>query len=236
MRLGGDAPCVQQSSQSLLSRASSSSRPPPPSTPSDISCSDLALTPPPPPRTRVHFLFILNVDQYGEDPSVHHTVSAACSVPLPDADNVEVLMRRNGGFDFCAWKEALDTPGRLHGFDFFVLINSSVRGPFFPRPEQVREWPWHFTRQLSDSVKLVGTTINCQSDNDMVRAASRFVPFLPRRPTRARHGRMLCTCRRVLLSWTEPDSTLFGPTLVSTRSLRSLSSWYNLIRSQDVIL
>lgn len=48
-------------------------------------------------------------------------------------------------------------------YTYFVLMNSSVRGPFLPAhwPSQVH-WTTIFTERISDTVKLVGPTISCE--------------------------------------------------------------------------
>lgn len=47
-------------------------------------------------------------------------------------------------------------------FNYFIWLNSSVRGPFLPayHPRDVH-WSTAFTRKLTGDVKLVGSTINC---------------------------------------------------------------------------
>ena len=49
-------------------------------------------------------------------------------------------------------------------YKYFIFMNSSVRGPFFPPyfPDDLMWWFTIFTRRLTDEVKLVGSTISCQ--------------------------------------------------------------------------
>jgi hypothetical protein len=75
--------------------------------------------------------------------------------------NVEILKRDNYGYDFCAWKEALEKYNATSTFHYFFLINSSVRGPFLPSYIDIKTWPWLLINLLKDNVRLVGTTINC---------------------------------------------------------------------------
>jgi hypothetical protein len=61
----------------------------------------------------------------------------------------------------------------LRQYKYFILMNSSIRGPFFPpyflqfmsdyRAEFHRPFPWYsvFTKRINERVKLVGSTINC---------------------------------------------------------------------------
>lgn len=46
----------------------------------------------------------------------------------------------------------------------FIMMNASVRGPFMPNGVQIT-WLNYFLSQLNDKVKLVGTSINCLSNN-----------------------------------------------------------------------
>ena len=47
-------------------------------------------------------------------------------------------------------------------YRYFVWLNSSVRGPFLPAYLRGKmHWTAAFTSRITDSVKLVGSTINC---------------------------------------------------------------------------
>lgn len=52
--------------------------------------------------------------------------------------------------------------GALRQYRYFVFVNSSVRGPFMPL-YATQHWTSAFTTRLNALVKLVGTTISCQS-------------------------------------------------------------------------
>ena len=47
-------------------------------------------------------------------------------------------------------------------FSYFVILNSSVRGPFLPSPFPSSFWPKIFTLHINDTTKLVGATVNCE--------------------------------------------------------------------------
>ena len=49
-------------------------------------------------------------------------------------------------------------------YKYFIFMNSSVRGPFLPPyfPDDLMWWFTIFTRLLTNEVKLVGPTINCE--------------------------------------------------------------------------
>ena len=80
---------------------------------------------------------------------------------------VKVLYKKNFGMDFAAYNTSLTWVQRQHRlttYDYFVFINSSLRGPFMPK------WTppgFHFTDalvlmfQLDERVKLAGSYITC---------------------------------------------------------------------------
>mmetsp|Transcript_12969 Transcript_12969/g.55349 ORF Transcript_12969/g.55349 Transcript_12969/m.55349 type:complete len:385 (-) Transcript_12969:1793-2947(-) len=81
------------------------------------------------------------------------------SEPIPDhLSNVHVLKRPNIGFEFCGVSEALEIfEGR-----YFIILNSSVRGPFLPSYFPVKvPWTEAVHKMLSNTVKLSGVSINC---------------------------------------------------------------------------
>lgn len=106
----------------------------------------------------IDYLFIIN----------HPTLTIATELPK----NARVVNRDNIGYDFGAWSHGLfmESPPLYSQYDYFVLINSSVRGPFFPLWSQDRNWVTMFTRYINDDVKLVGTTINhvCAEPNKKI--------------------------------------------------------------------
>ncbi|CAF4827472.1 unnamed protein product [Rotaria sp. Silwood1] len=49
-------------------------------------------------------------------------------------------------------------------YKYFILMNASVRGPFFATyfDDELMWWFTVFTKRLNDEIKLVGSTINCE--------------------------------------------------------------------------
>lgn len=88
-------------------------------------------------------------------------INGACSIEdqIPKLGNVKVIRRENRGFDFGAWAHAFRHV-QLDQFDYFILLNSSVTGPFLPSYQDASRWPELFTSLLNDRVKLAGITIN----------------------------------------------------------------------------
>lgn len=99
-------------------------------------------------RNDVDFLFVIN----GPD-----------TIDLPKYNNVKCLNRKNGGRDFGGWSHGLfmkiDDQYLYQKYEKFILINSSVRGPFLPVWAKDIDWIKVFTDLLTDNVKLAGTTI-----------------------------------------------------------------------------
>jgi hypothetical protein len=81
--------------------------------------------------------------------------------------NVRVVPRpENTCFDGGTMGEVLRAHPELvagGAYRYFILMNSSVRGPFLPR-YYPRGQPWTaaLTGLLTEEVKLVGTTVSCQ--------------------------------------------------------------------------
>ncbi len=49
-------------------------------------------------------------------------------------------------------------------FKYFIFVNSSVRGPYMPAyAARTITWTQAFVRLLSDDVKLVGPSVNCEA-------------------------------------------------------------------------
>src|SRR3990170_3335605 len=85
-------------------------------------------------------------------------VNGACSASLPQRANLTVLRRENEGYDFGAWAHALDSLKRH--YDYYIFINSSVRGPHRLRGRPASTWQQELLSLLRGDVKLAGTTIN----------------------------------------------------------------------------
>ena len=80
-------------------------------------------------------------------------------------ENVEFYHRENVGRDFGAYAYLLDklkTENKLDKYDYFVFVNQTVIGPFFPIwYTEGKHWTKFFTEMINEEVKLSGTTINC---------------------------------------------------------------------------
>ncbi|ORY86150.1 hypothetical protein BCR37DRAFT_376695 [Protomyces lactucae-debilis] len=88
---------------------------------------------------------------------------------IPEADNIFVIKRENSCYDLGSFGVVLQANdgALLKKYKRFLMTNSSVRGPFFPnwaRANKEACWTNKFFGPLSDRVKLVGLTANCQAD------------------------------------------------------------------------
>ena len=105
----------------------------------------------------VDYLMIVN----GESEMLGGLMALAAKRP-----NVRVLPRPNACYDGGTIGEVLRAhPELLKGaYGYYVLMNSSVRGPFLPRYyPRARPWTAALTGLLTAEVKLAGTTISCQT-------------------------------------------------------------------------
>ena len=105
----------------------------------------------------VDYLMIVN----GESRMLGELTALAAARP-----NVRVLPRANACYDGGTIGEVLRAhPELLAGtYGYYVLMNSSVRGPFLPRfYPGGRPWTAALTGLLTAEVKLAGTTISCQT-------------------------------------------------------------------------
>ena len=96
--------------------------------------------------------------------------------------NVKFFHRENEGKDFGAYSYLLNllkNDGLLDQYDYFVFINQTMMGPFFPMwYDQKDHWSRIFTGMIDEEVKLCGPTINCHfmsSDAFMPHVQSMFL-------------------------------------------------------------
>lgn len=86
-----------------------------------------------------------------------------------DKPNIKIMTRENIGYDFGGWTHVLfsddsdNKDRRLYEkYDYFILLNSTVRGPFLPSYYNQKEhgyWPELFISKLNNDVKLVGAIV-----------------------------------------------------------------------------
>ena len=77
-----------------------------------------------------------------------------------------LILRDNIGYDFGGYSCVVDTftkEGRINSYEYFVFLNQTVTGPFFPSwyKDPENNWAKLFTEKINQGTKLVGITINC---------------------------------------------------------------------------
>lgn len=88
-------------------------------------------------------------------------INGTCTVDLHSLPrNVTVINRSNTGYDFGAYEAALREI-HIDSYDYFLFLNTSVRGPFVI---DNKAWQNIFIEMIKGDVKLVGTTINILVD------------------------------------------------------------------------
>ena len=89
---------------------------------------------------------------------------------LAQYNNIKILNRENIGYDFGAWSDGLflKENGKYiyEKYDYFIFINSTVRGPFFPLWYDNNDWVNIFIKKINNNVKLFGTTINISNGHN----------------------------------------------------------------------
>jgi hypothetical protein len=83
--------------------------------------------------------------------------------PLPP--NAHYLQHENECFDFGTFGWFLSSNiVNINLYKYFILMNASIRGPYFTAYfDDDSMWWYHvFTKRLTNEVKLVGSTINCE--------------------------------------------------------------------------
>lgn len=121
-------------------------------------------------KTIENLNFFLNIGINENDKCLYVIVinGYKCSVELPNYKNCIILKRENIGYDFGAHNYGLEYL-KLNNLEFkyYLFINCSVIGPFIPSyyPKNLH-WSNIFISKLSDTTKLIGTTISCLPDFD----------------------------------------------------------------------
>ena len=86
-------------------------------------------------------------------------ISGSHSLELPILNGVQYIHTENKNHDFGGYSFALTTAIETDSYDYFIFVNSTVRGPYLPQYVH-SNWISLFTEKLSSDVGLVGTTIN----------------------------------------------------------------------------
>jgi hypothetical protein len=89
------------------------------------------------------------------------------STEVPEASNIHIIRRENSCYDLGTFGVVLqqNEGALMKKYKRFILMNSSVRGPFFPNWARLAKtacWTNQMFAPLSDTTKLVGLTVSCE--------------------------------------------------------------------------
>ena len=91
-----------------------------------------------------------------------------CSVSLPIIKNLNIIKRKNTGYDFGGYYVALKyIKKKKLKYNFYIFMNSGVFGPVIPHYLKNIHWSKYFIDKINKKVKLVGTTIVCLPHDDL---------------------------------------------------------------------
>ncbi|CZR57232.1 uncharacterized protein PAC_07122 [Phialocephala subalpina] len=79
---------------------------------------------------------------------------------LPNATNIRYVHRANDCYDLGSYAAVLVQDDLYKQYNRFIMMNASIRGPFIPYWSDGC-WSDRYLSKVTDSVKLVGMTINC---------------------------------------------------------------------------
>ena len=96
---------------------------------------------------------------YDSDLSYLIIVAGEHTINFPTLDNIQYLFTENKNFDYGGYCEAVSTLSIWPKYDFYLFVNSSVRGPFTPAYCN-QKWTDLFIDQLSADIGIVGTAIS----------------------------------------------------------------------------
>jgi len=110
-----------------------------------------------------NLIFFLSA-AYRQELNFFIIISGACTVDLPNYDNVKYVYTENKNNDFGGYSAVLSNFNRIDDYSFFIFVNSSVRGPFVPSGYDGC-WTELFTSKIKDETHLVGSSINILPNN-----------------------------------------------------------------------
>lgn len=106
---------------------------------------------------KIHFYIVIN--------------STDITINLNQYRNIKTYNRNNFGHDFGAWSYCLfqKTLGQeslvKDSYDYYIFINSSVKGPFLPVWYNEKDWTKLFVKHINNDLKLFGTSIGNYDNN-----------------------------------------------------------------------
>lgn len=105
-----------------------------------------------------NLIFFLST-AYRTDIDFFIIISGESTILFPTINNVKYIHTENKNNDFGGYAFALGKLKDTCSYDYYIFINSSVRGPFL-KPNYKGNWTDLFVTKFSDDVHLVGSSIN----------------------------------------------------------------------------
>ncbi|KFY49657.1 hypothetical protein V495_00553 [Pseudogymnoascus sp. VKM F-4514 (FW-929)] len=114
------------------------------------------------PNARTNLIFFLahGLHQNADFVFVMNGESSATAL-IPNKSNIRIVQRENDCYDLGAYAEVLTTDDFYKSYQRYILMNASIRGPFVPT-YATGCWSDMYLGKITDKVKLVGMTGNCQ--------------------------------------------------------------------------
>ncbi len=109
------------------------------------------------PNYRINFQHFLTFG-IPSDADVFCILAGPCTIELPALERVSYLHTENKNWDYGGYAMALQQHVDSTAYDYFVFINSSVRGPFLP-PGSHENWLDRFFQYADADVGIIGSTI-----------------------------------------------------------------------------
>lgn len=120
---------------------------------------------------RTNLIYFLKYG-YIKSPLIDYTIviNGPHTINFPKEYMIKIIQRENTGFDFQGYYIGILSLKK--NYDYYIFINSSVRGPFMP-PYMTSSMTWYQPMinllRINNKTKLVGPTINIQSPSDTLK-------------------------------------------------------------------
>lgn len=86
-------------------------------------------------------------------------ITGSYTIELPQYQNISYVFIENKNYDYGGYAWAIKNVVKIEQYDYFIFVNSSVRGPYIPSYLS-ENWTECFTKLLINDVGLSGSVIN----------------------------------------------------------------------------
>jgi hypothetical protein len=102
----------------------------------------------------IYFLSVGILDEY----DYYIVIAGQCTINIPKKENIFIINTENKNNDYGGYSKFIKSQN-INKYNFFIFINSSVRGPFL-LSHSPSDWTSPFIEKLSGETHLVGSSIN----------------------------------------------------------------------------